>query len=70
MIKIIALLVLSTLIGLVAGGALAKSVADAHPLAGCTREQRAQVRMAADDYVIEGSHPVEAISRARVEFCK
>lgn len=67
-----ALFLLALLCGLTTGMALGKSSpeADTHPLDGCTLEQRAQVRLASAEYVIEGSHPVEALMRARAEFCK
>lgn len=68
--KIIVMLLLSILIGMIAGAALAGAVKDSHPLTGCTLEQKAHVRMDAADYVMDGSNPIEAVVRARRENCK
>lgn len=68
--KTLGLLLLSMLVGMVTGAALAKPSADPHPLDGCTLEQRALVRIDAYDYVMDGSNPVEALQRARAEHCK
>lgn len=65
-----ALFLLALLCGLATGMALGKSSPEAHPLDGCTLEQRAQVRLDSAEYVMEGSHPVEALQRALAEHCK
>lgn len=68
--KIIVMLLLSILIGMIAGAALAQAIRDSNPLDGCTLEQKANVRIDAADYVMDGSNPIEAVVRARRENCK
>lgn len=59
-------------VGVAIGAAITQSLQPAIPglLEGCTLSQRAQVRLASAEYVIEGSHPVEALQRALAEHCK
>jgi hypothetical protein len=69
--KTLALIFASLLIGMIAGAALANSLASDDPLAPCnTLEQRANARIDAMEYAIEGSNPVEALERAKRDNCK
>ena len=61
------------LVGIIAGAILTHQVM-AQPAvsdhAGCTAQQMVDVRLDSMDCVIEGSHPVECLARARQEHCR